>query len=509
MKRSRTTLFFYNTVSTALLHIVTMGTGFVLPKVMLNVFGSEINGLVSSIHQFILYISLVEAGLSGATVYSLYKPLAENDIHSVNRVITAAKNFYFKTGYLFLALVTVGALCYPLFVKSALLSKIEIAALFVIMGANGILDFFTLAKYRSLLTADQKTYVISLATTLQVVVNCVLIAVLSYGGMSIVMVRFIAISAILLRALILWLYCRKNYPYMDFSVEPDNSAMDKRWGALYFQVIGVIHTGAPVIIATVVRSLNEVSIYTIYRIVVQGINSVLTIFTTGISAGFGNVLAKNEKENFERAFRQFEYMFYMLVTIAYSAMLATYMPFIHIYTRNADISYDFPMLALLLTVNGYFYSLKTPFGMLTIAAGKYDESAKPISIQAAIEVVGGVLLGIKWGLNGIVVGALLSNIYRDLEFLSFAPKYLIEFSIKGTVVMWLRSILLSALCVFVCRYIPSEQVTGYGSWCIYALEVIAACTALVVLFNALIDRHSMKACVTRLSAMARRKRNAA
>ena len=68
---------------------------------MLTVYGSEINGLVSSITQFILYLTLIEVGLSGATIYSLYKPIADNDTYSINRVITAAKNFYYRTGFLF------------------------------------------------------------------------------------------------------------------------------------------------------------------------------------------------------------------------------------------------------------------------------------------------------------------------------------------------------------------------------------------------------------------------
>ena len=53
-------------------------------------YGSEINGLISSINQ-LLYFSLVEAGLSGAAIYALYKPLADNDYKAINGVITAAK----------------------------------------------------------------------------------------------------------------------------------------------------------------------------------------------------------------------------------------------------------------------------------------------------------------------------------------------------------------------------------------------------------------------------------
>ena len=68
---TRTKKFIYNTIATALLQIVNMAVGFILPKIMLVYYGSEINGLVSSITQFITYFSLVEAGLSSAAIYAL------------------------------------------------------------------------------------------------------------------------------------------------------------------------------------------------------------------------------------------------------------------------------------------------------------------------------------------------------------------------------------------------------------------------------------------------------
>ena len=75
----RTSKFVLNAVSTALLQVVTMVAGFITPRFLLVAYGSDINGLISSINQFIVYFNLVEAGLSSAAVYSLYKPIAEHD----------------------------------------------------------------------------------------------------------------------------------------------------------------------------------------------------------------------------------------------------------------------------------------------------------------------------------------------------------------------------------------------------------------------------------------------
>ena len=90
----------YNLIAAMLLQIITLIIGIVLPRVMLLSFGSEINGLVSSIKQFISYITLVEAGLAGACIYSLYKPLADNNYVEINKILSGTKRFYNKSSLL-------------------------------------------------------------------------------------------------------------------------------------------------------------------------------------------------------------------------------------------------------------------------------------------------------------------------------------------------------------------------------------------------------------------------
>lgn len=68
-----------------------------------------------------------------------------------------------KSGFIFVGLVVILAICYPFITDSTVLDQTSIFALVLVLGVNGSLEFFTLAKYRALLTADQRTYVISLS----------------------------------------------------------------------------------------------------------------------------------------------------------------------------------------------------------------------------------------------------------------------------------------------------------------------------------------------------------
>ena len=485
---SRTEQFVKNTLATGLLQIITMISGFIIPKIMLVYFGSEVNGIVTSITQFIAYLTLLEAGLSGATVFSLYKPIAAGDTDAVNRILVAAKNLYYKTGHLFSCMVILCAAAYPFFIHTGKLDYGELFCLFCILGVNGVLEFYTLAKYRALLTADQKTYVISLASIAQVVLNVAIVAGLSLEGCSIVIVRGAAVLAIFARTYILWRYCRRRYRFLDFSVSPNNEAMKQRWNALYLQILGAIHQGAPILLATFCLSLLDVSVYAIYNLVILGLNSLLGIFMTGLISGFGDLIAREEKAAFHKAFREFEFLYNITITIIYSTMLFVYLPFIGLYTKGSDISYLYPVFAFLMTVNGYAYNIKNPFGMLVISAGKYKETRVPTSIQGAIELIGGIILSLLWGLNGLVIGSILSNLYRDIEFLFFSPKHLTCEPALHTVKLWCVNIAIFCVAAIISFGLPDLSIERFSDWILFAVGTFLLCMLVVLSVNGLLFR---------------------
>ena len=90
-----------NMAISLLLQIVTIISSFIIPKQILLSFGSEVNGLVNSITQFLNYISLIEGGLGSVLMTALYQPLNENDFEKVSRIIVAGNNFFKKIAKIF------------------------------------------------------------------------------------------------------------------------------------------------------------------------------------------------------------------------------------------------------------------------------------------------------------------------------------------------------------------------------------------------------------------------
>ena len=139
------------------------------------------------------------------------------------------------------------------------------------------------------------------------------------------------------------------------------------------QILGAIHHGAPIVLLTLVtKNLLLVSVYTIFNMVLSSINGLLSIFKSGLSASFGDVIARGEVKVLQKSYSEFEFSYYALITVIYSVASVMIMPFIRIYTSGVtDVQYDVPLIGFLFVISGLMYNLKTPQGMLVISAGMF------------------------------------------------------------------------------------------------------------------------------------------
>ena len=101
-----------NLASSLVYQVVLISLSFLLPRLYLENFGSEVNGVLSTIKQIFTYMCLLEAGVGLATTQALYRRIGENDYKSASEVLAATNSYYIKTGVVYLAIVLVIAFCY-------------------------------------------------------------------------------------------------------------------------------------------------------------------------------------------------------------------------------------------------------------------------------------------------------------------------------------------------------------------------------------------------------------
>lgn len=91
-----------NAFSSIILHLSTIIQGLIIPKVILMVFGSSVNGLILSITQFLGFISLLEGGLGAVVLAELYKPIEAKDDNEIINILLSCQSFFYKLTLCFL-----------------------------------------------------------------------------------------------------------------------------------------------------------------------------------------------------------------------------------------------------------------------------------------------------------------------------------------------------------------------------------------------------------------------
>ena len=88
----------YNILVSVLYQFVAAVVGLILPRFILSAYGSEINGIVQSINQFLGYTVMLECGLGGMIAASFYKPLAYGDNNAISDIFINTKNLSLLKG---------------------------------------------------------------------------------------------------------------------------------------------------------------------------------------------------------------------------------------------------------------------------------------------------------------------------------------------------------------------------------------------------------------------------
>ena len=497
--------FLSNAVWSYALQIVVVISGFLVPRAIIGTYGSEANGLVSSLSQIVSYITLVEAGISAAAVFALYKPLAEKDVDAVSAIVTSAKKFYYKSGAIFVMGIALLAVLYPLFVDASGFTRLQIVVIVLFQGASGFLDFFTLAKYRVLLTATQRNWVIQAASIIYRVLYIAVILTLVWFRAPIEVVYGTAIVPIFVRTAILVIYTKKKFPEVKFNAPCDGVDLAQRWDAFYLQVLSAVQSGAPVLIATfLIKDLGQVSVLTVYLFVANALLQICASLGNGTQASFGDVIARGQTDTLQRTYKEFQTITYTMNSVTTAVCLTLIMPFMALYTHGFnDANYLDPVLGFLVAFNVFLYHLKTPQGLLVLSAGLYRETRVQTSIQTLILILGGIVGGILDGVHGIIIGACLSNIYRDIDLAFFIPRKVTHTPVMDTA----RRI---ALCIVKLAVAAAPfaflRVTcdGWGQWLL--LGVVSAVWSIFscLLITWLFERDQYAGLLNRMKGMVAR-----
>ncbi|WP_367924252.1 lipopolysaccharide biosynthesis protein [uncultured Ruthenibacterium sp.] len=395
---------------------------------------AEYLGLSNLFTNILSVFSLVELGIGPAMTFSLYEPLAHQDVEKIKSLMQLYKKAYRGVGILLLILGVCGLSFYRFFMESVP-DIPHLDLIYLLFVFNTAISYFYSYK-RSLIITDQRRYIATFFRYgFYIILNIVQIFALwltkSY------------LLFLLVQILFTWTenFCisktaDRMYPYLKekkvYPLEKKELSRIKRdIGAMVFHKIGGLSVNSTDnIILTKFLGLVVSGVYSNYALIIQALKMVTQQFFQSLIASVGNLKASAEEQKVLSVFYRILFLSFWLFSFVSIGLGILVNPFVKLWLGPEYCLDSFT--AMVLAMNFFFYAVRQAVLTFRDATGTYYyDRYKPL-FEAAINLVASVLLVQKWGVAGIFLGTMLGFLLTGFWVEPFVLyKHVFHCSLKG------------------------------------------------------------------------------
>ncbi len=492
MTRQKKLLF--NSASSLLYQFVALICGFILPRIILTTYGSSVNGLVSSVTQFLGFISLCEMGVGAVVQSSLYKPLADNNLDQISKICKSSDRFFKRIAFILVGYTLILMIVYP-FSAIEEFDYLYTFLLIFVISISTFAQYYFGMTWRLLLSADQLGFIHYIVHSASLIVNTVVCVILMKAGMSIHIVKLATSLIFMSQPLTVCIYAKHKYT-IDKNVVLTEEPIKQKWNGLAQHIATVVLSNTGTVVLTLLSTLENVSVYAVYQLVLNGIKQIITSLTNGMQAMLGNMLANNETEELNRTFHSIEWLLHTVVTYIFGVAAVLLVPFVSVYTADiTDANYIVPAFSYLFTFANAVYCIRLPYNIMVLAAGHYKQTQWSAIIEAVINIAVSVILVLKIGLIGVAIGTLIAMAYRTVYLAHYLTKNILYRKIHH----FIKHLLIDAVCVIILflitHLLPSFFTLGeinYFSWIALAVKVAVVALFILIIINCIFYRNDLK-----------------
>lgn len=465
---------------------------FILPRAILGAYGSDVNGLVSSITQFLSVISLLELGVGAVIQSVLYKPLADGDAVQVSKVMVSGNRFFKKLAFLFLGYVVALLFVYPQIVENDF-GWAYTAVLIIAMAISSFAQYYFGISQRILLSADQKGFISNNSQTISLICNTLACLLLIHFGVSVQVVKFTTSLIFVLRIVYLSRYVNKHYS-INWHINYNEEPIKQKWNGIAQHISNVVQNGIDVIYLSLLSTLGNVSVYSVYNLVASGLKTIMNALTSGVIQMMGELWVKGEEKELIKFFSWVNWGINTLATVIFSIAIVMILPFVQVYTLGVvDVDYRQPQFAMVLLLSAYAYCIYLPNNMLILAAGQFKQTQKYHFIATGIKAFLALILLLLFenDLLAIACATLITSIYQIAWVIMYNANELCHLPIRLFIKQYYVDAFTLVITLTLCQRINMISV-GWIQWISMAVLVFVIATIISVVINLAFYRLNIK-----------------
>lgn len=477
----RTKRLKYTIISSIIYQLIAIICGFILPRLILSQYGSDVNGLVNSITSFLNVITFLDLGVGTVVCSSLYKPLSEKNDIEVSKIYKSACKYFRNIGKVLLVYM----LIIPFFFIFKPDFKFDFFYTFTLvfsMGLSLFSQYYFGMVNRLLITADQKEYIQYILQSITLILTTLFCTILMVKGLSIQFVKLVTSIIFLIRPLFLSHYVKKNYN-LNLKIKYDSEPIKQKWNGIAQHVAAVILDSTDTVVLTLFSSLSNVSIYSVYFLIIHGIRNTIQSISSGFQSFFGSIIASKEDEKLKKAFQLSEFSINVISILAFGCTLVLITPFVEVYTREVtDANYYQPVFGIILALAHLMYCLRIPYHLLIKANSHYKQTQKNYIIATILNITISVIFVKILGLIGVAIGTLIAMLYQTIWMAQYCYKNILHIKIKDFIRLLFFDMLSTAFCCILASVVKLKELSylGFG-------VLTIKCGIIILIFNLIIS----------------------
>ncbi|MDO4487905.1 MAG: hypothetical protein Q4B67_02275 [Eubacteriales bacterium] len=481
-----------NIATNVLYELVVLLFGLILPRLYLVNFGSEVNGLDSTIKNIFGYLGLLEVGIGLASQYALYGPASRNDQKSMSEILVATRNFYLRSGVFYTLITIAFATVYPIIIKTTL-PYFTVFMLIMLYGIPGIILFLLRGKYTVFLEVMGKQYILTTLTMITFVFSNILRLIFLIFSSNLILIQATYCLPSIIQIIIVIFYVKKKYPWIDWKAKPDKEALSQKDSVLVHQISSCVFGNTDAIIISVINGMNYVSVYAVFSLFFKYIQKIIAAFTKSFTFKLGHSF-QSDRDEFNRYFSLYETVYYALLFMVFTLVTAFLYPVIKLYTAGVSDAaiYDSTFLLVMFSITNLIEAIETPLNQLVGVSGIFSDTKK-YAVWGMVINLAVTLLTAPWlGIAGCLTGTIVAMVYRLACLFRYTCKNVRSISTWSIYRKLLVNALLYAAVVILFMNFKCEARSYFYVAFKAILNALWICP-LFVLVNVMIDRESAAA----------------
>lgn len=440
---------------------------FLMRTAMIYLMGVQYLGLNSLFTSILSVLNLAELGVGSAMVYSMYKPIAEDDNTSICALMKLYRTYYRVIG---LVIAVVGCVLTPFIPKlinGEVPAGVNIYILYLLNLGATVLSYWLFAYKNSILQAHQRTDVVSKVTlaTNTIQYGLQLFVLWAFHNYYLYVIVMLATQA--LTNIVTAISADRLYPQFKPKgniPREEVKRINQRIRDLFTAKLGgTITNSADTIVISAFLGLTQLAIYQNYYFVMNSICGFISVLFSSITAGIGNSLVTETRNKNYQDFKVFTFLICSILCVCCGCFVALYQPFMKIWVgQDLMLSFDFVILFCVL-----FYCLELAMLWATIkdAAGIWHEDRFRPFIGSMANLVLNLILVRYIGLYGIILSTIISYVFISMPWLvhnlfSMIYKTSVKSYLKKIAIYVIVTLLSSLIVYLICHFIKLDGVIG-------------------------------------------------